>query len=241
MKKYCSKLLAILCAVCLTVSAAIPSFAADISNEPQEYATTAVTRGPITFPVSFGSDDIALYDQFAAMSDAELVTYLNNLSPTDQFAYDINSTQNMDVSVAKMRGLIAVAALFVKRNLPCAAELVLHALSDEDYTETDGLFSQKIKTTPTFLNWVPTATSTLYEPVIPITEDNDLYYALRAVKLSSPYSVGNQKMIYCNDTFDFEGQERFETLLATILNEGAWILTCWGVLYEIDVHIAFFY
>lgn len=240
MKKYYSKLLAILCAACLTISAAVPAFAADISNEPQEYATTAVTRGPITFPVSFGSDDIALYDQFAAMSRDDLITYINNLSPDTQSRSGIAPTSDM-TRVLAAKGFIALVALFVKEDLPCAAELVLHSLAGEDYVETSGIFTEAIKQSPSFLNWIPTATAgakkeIYYGP----NEVSDLYYSLRHVTFTCLYVSTQGKTVYLEDIFDFK-LEMCETLKATLLNTGAWLLTQTDVMNEITLEISFIY
>lgn len=238
-----SRLLAVLCAVCLTVSVTVPAFAAEISSDPQEYTATTVSRGPIVFPVSFDSGDIALYNQFAAMTDSELTAYVNNLSPASQGISGYSTGEDdEDFSVLAIRGLIAVAALFVKLGLPCAAELVLHALEDEDYYETNGLFTEKIKQSPLFLNWVTTAvTDILYFPPDDPNENIDLYYSFRHATFSSPYSTVDGKVIYCYDTFDFRGQEVAETLKATVLNEGAWLLTQLGVMFPIDIQISFIY
>lgn len=240
MKKRYTKLLSVLCALCLTVSVTVPAFAAEVSNDPQEYTTTAITRGPITFPVSFGSDDLALYDQFTAMTRDDLVTYINNLSPANQSPSSINPNNNIgnDLTLAT-KGFLALVALFVKEDLPCAAELVLYSLAGENYVETNGIFTETIKQSPSFLSWIPTATAGAKKDVYyGINEVMDLYYSLRHVTFTCLYVSSQGKVVYLKDTFDFK-LEMCETLKSTILN--AWLLTQTDVMSEIDLEISFVY
>ena len=176
------------------------------------------------------------------MTIDELIYYVNNLSPASSPTSNYSVTP--DDTIQAIRGFIAIAALFVKQDYPGAAELVLHALSDEDYYETDGLFTERIKRSTTFLNWVPNATTAkevLYFPPLTPAESMDLFYFFRHATFSSPYTTTEGKVIYCFDQFDFRGQQAAETLRATVLNEGAWLLTQLGVMYPIDVHISFVY
>lgn len=240
MKKRFSKLLAILCAVCLTVSITVPAFAAEITSDPQEYTATTVSRGPIVFPVTFDSGDIALYDQFAAMSSNELLAYINDLSPSSQSTYGTNS-DIVDAATLAMQGFVALAAFLAKEDLPCAAELVLHSLAGEDYSETDGIFTETIKQSPTFLNWVPSATvGSSLEAYYGPDEIEDLFLSLRHVTITCPYISSQGKVIYLSDPFNFELQ-MCETLKATFFNTAAWLFTQTGVMTVIEVDISFIY
>lgn len=132
----------------------VPAFAMPISAAPQESVSAAV-RDSITFPVSFGSDDLTLYDQFSAMITSELTDYINNLSPENSASYSTNSS-TLDIKLA-IQGFIALAAFLAKKDFPCAAELLLYSLKGEDYKETNGIFTETIKQSAIFFNWVPDA------------------------------------------------------------------------------------
>ena len=234
MKKRCSRLLAVLCAVCLTVSITVPAFAEDaVDNTDSVLNTESVSViGPIIYPVAFGEDETSALEAFHAMTVDELDAYIgdiaNGVQPSSTY-----STNSLSTSFLVW---LAAAVVFHKLGLECTYTLLLYSLAGDDYTEIDGLFSEKIKESIAFLAWYPLQPSSDIEFN---ALDYDLMLSLHGADI---YCTNPTRGLFnIIDTYDFDRDGEFGNEVINTFNYGAWLLTQVGVLHEISFEASFTY
>ena len=120
----------------------------------------------------------------------------------------------------------------------CAATLVRYSLVNADYNETSGMFSEKIKTTSAYREWLRNTSSDSFE--ITKSDNADLFYALHLVKSKVVGSSSSGARILITDTFDFTLEANYSDFFTTVVNNWAYLCQHTYVLYEISVTIEFF-
>jgi hypothetical protein len=235
MKKCFSKMLAILCAVCLTISVVVPSFAAEVIDDTGSTLNTESTSviGPTIYPVAFGEDQAAALDTFNAMTTSELNAYISNLANGVQPA-SISSVSSLSNNYLAW---LAAAVIFHKLGLDCAYTMILYSLENEDYTETNGFFSNKIKQSSTFSTWY--AGNQLNSDIEFNSPDTDLALSIHGADIYciNP-AIGRYSLI---DTYDFDKEDEIQDAVLDLINDGAWLLTECGVLHVVSIAITFDY
>ena len=234
MKKRFSKLLAILCAVCLTVSVTVPAFAAEVIDDTDSPLSTDSTSvlGPTIYPVAFGEDETSALETFHAMTVDELDAYIGDIANGVQ----PSSTYGTNSLSSSFLAWLAAAVIFHKMGLDCTYTMLLYSLAGDDYTEIDGLFSEKIKGSIAFLAWYP------FQPSSDIEfneQDYDLMLSLHGADIycTNP-TMGRFSII---DTYNFDKDGEFGSAVIDAVNYGAWLLTQIGILHEVSFAASFTY
>lgn len=250
MKKFISLALALVM-VC-TIS--IPAFAAEITpvvsdsqfsawaNVPDLDVTEATLSKSSDPLVRSNSDYLATeYGKFQEMSIDELNAYIDNISASVNAADTRSVTQNL-ILVLKAAWLAAAQAAKLA-GYPCAAKAVEHSILGINYTENNGSFAAKIKTTSTFKSFLSATKSsgkTYNRAVREFTKsDNaDLFYALHNATVTLNKS-GSSYKVNVYDIFDFALDNDYSSLFTTLVNNWAWLCQNANVLNKVTININF--
>lgn len=121
--------------------------------------TAIILLGEIlpTIPVFAWSNEdaqtISYASDFEAMTDEQLNVYIHSIA-TGKSKSASSIDQKKSVANAPLKAAWLAAAELAKRNgYECAGTLVQYSVNGKNYSETNGKFSKKIKTSKTYSNW----------------------------------------------------------------------------------------
>ena len=231
-----------------------PSFAAEITpvvsdsqfsawaNVPDLEVTEATLSKSSDSLVRSNSDYLTTeYEKLQEMSVCELNAYIDNISASFNAGDTRIVTQNPTL-VLKAAWLAAAQAARVA-GYPCAAKAVEHSVLGINYTENNGAFAAKIKTTSTFKSFLSATKSsgkTYNRAVREFTKsDNaDLFYALHNVTVTLNKS-GSSYKVTVYDIFDFALDNDYSSIFTTVVNNWAWLCQNAHVLNKVTININF--
>lgn len=246
MKKFLSVLLSFLMVFMLS----IPAFAAEATSDNQFSAWNAIPTPEVTNSTLSQSKDslvrfnsrylVSEYNKFQKMSIDELNTYISSIHDSAN-ADRKSSKQNITLDL-KLAWL-AAAQVVKLVGYPCAARAVDYSVLGIDYTENDGTFAAKIKTTSTFKSFLAETKrsgKTYNSGVKEFTKSNnsDLFYALHNATITLRKS-GTNYNVNVYDEFDFDLDNDYSSLFTSLVNNWAWLCQNTGVLTEIKININF--
>lgn len=250
MKKFVSLALALVM-VC-TIS--IPAFAAETTpavsdsqfsawaNVPDLEVTEATLSKSSDPLVRSNSDYLATeYEKFQEMSIDELNAYIGDISASVNAAKTRSAPQRITIELKA--AWLAAAQVAKLAGYPCAAKAVEHSVLGINYTEDNGSFAAKIKTTSTFKSFLSATKSsgkTYNRAVREFTKsDNaDLFYALHNATVTLNKS-GSSYKVNVYDIFDFALDNDYSSLFTTLVNNWAWLCQNTGVLNKVTININF--
>ena len=231
-----------------------PSFAAEITpvvsdsqfsawaNVPDLEVTEATLSKSSDSLVRSNSDYLTTEsEKLQEMSVCELNAYIDNISASFNAGDTRIVTQNPTL-VLKAAWLAAAQAARVA-GYPCAAKAVEHSVLGINYTENNGAFAAKIKTTSTFKSFLSATKSsgkTYNRAVREFTKsDNaDLFYALHNVTVTLNKS-GSSYKVTVYDIFDFALDNDYSSIFTTVVNNWAWLCQNANVLNKVTININF--
>ncbi|MGN0351504.1 MAG: hypothetical protein ACI4ES_07615 [Roseburia sp.] len=183
------------------------------------------------------TQDFAYTTNFESMTDEELNIYIHSIA-----TMNIESTQNLPsanpqaaIANSPLKTAWLAAAELAKRNgYECAGTLVQYSVNGKNYSETNGIFSKKIKTSNAYTKWKKNTSVTSIE--FAHNDISDLYYALH---LANIFLYGNSTgaNAVVRDTFDFAYTSDMGSLFSTFVNDWGWLSQQTGALTPISVTI----
>lgn len=203
--------------------------------------TAIVLLGEIlpTTPVFAWSNEdiqtISYASDFEAMTDEQLNVYIHSIA-TGKSKNAPSIDQKKSVANAPLKAAWLAAAELAKRNgYECAGTLVQYSVNGKNYSETNGKFSKKIKTSKAYSNWKKNKAATSIE--FKKNDISDLYYAIHLASISLSGNSSGAKAVI-RDTFDFAYTSDMGSLFSTFVNDWGWLSQQTGALTPIKVTIS---
>ncbi|MCI7096000.1 MAG: hypothetical protein MR939_02245 [Clostridiales bacterium] len=168
-----------------------------------------------------------------------------NVTELNEFIHEVasqsstSSTSTYGVSSSLLsKAWYAAGRIAYLKGYTCAGTLVMYSAQGKNYTETNGLFANKIAKTSKYKTWKSNYSSSSPTSLSFESSDNaDLYYSLHAVNIGmSGNSQGGTIVI--SDTFDFDAEDQFSSPFVKFVNDFAWLSQRTGALTVISVRIS---
>lgn len=181
-----------------------------------------------------------LNDYIHQIAIGETPAAVNGVIASDEAAYFADPLDPFLGVPRIMAAWLAAAKIFVKAEFPCTSEMVLRSLGREDYSEVDGIFANKIKTTTPYKDWCVAYSSLNGRITFESNDDLDLFLSLHDVGIvTRQMGSGTSFKLYAyiTDTFDFDNTKEFGSVAANFINDIGWLLQNAGIFYNTKVTI----
>lgn len=165
------------------------------------------------------------------MSVKELNTYISNLANSGQL-YAEQNIESQSYTSPWTLAWLAAAVILIKQGFACTGTILKYSIAGDDYSETNGPFSEKIKNTSVFQTWLPVRNETRIK--FEINDSLDLFFSLHDVGITSPHSTTWGQVIRVSDVFDFSLEAKFDSVIVQYINDSGWLLQNMGVLKPIS-------
>ncbi len=180
------------------------------------------------------------------MSIDELNAYINNINKVtsgNESENNGNTTSASNAHLSIKAAWLAAAEIAKRKGYPCAAKAVKCSVLGINYSENNGMFSKKIKTTSVFKKRLSIAKNSKKNPttngmIFTKSSNKDLFYALHKVNDKFQKS-GKKYKITVTDTFDFAVDNQYKSLFTSTVNNWAWLCQHTGILKKIKITIHF--
>ena len=187
---------------------------------------------------------IAEAAKIKTMSIDELNTYINNIYSKYNSATTRSIQPPGTINILQLKAAWLAAAQAAKLlGYPCAAKAVEHSVLAQNYTENDGAFAAKIKTSSAFKNFLSStknSNKTSNKKVVEFTksDNSDLFYALHNATVTLTKS-GTKYKTNIYDVFDFALDNDYSSIFTTAVNNWAWLCQNTFVLHKIKINVNF--
>lgn len=168
-------------------------------------------------------------EKFERSLETMSINELNSvIKYTSEYAKENKTSARAIVVPAVLKQAWKAAAQVARvSGYPLSATLVENSVDGNNYSETDGAFTNAIKSTNTYSQLSGSGSGSFEK-----SENADLFYALHAFDYQT-----NSNTLTITDTFDFKLETNYQDLFSTLVNNWGYLNENMNVLTPISIQI----